>query len=661
MLMNDLNSSQDNKRSFSPLLHDYEGRFSRKGEKLEPVETNPNWLDSLLSALFISFLLMTDFMLFAGSGNIQVFDNPYFPSAEVSLVLAGIGGVSALLIVALHQYRKVKHLLVAGMALLFVSVVFIQFNQYLYNIAVGQYLIPLYIVLGALSAGLSFVVFEYKRTIYRLLAVVAVAVLFFHVYIAYIGGGKSHEFVESYNVQKPSEQKRKLFVYLLLPNLTSYSYLSTFDTTEAERTQQIMLGFWQNNDFRLFSRAYVPDNNHLYNMVSAFNLNSENNYRKDLSDTKMLSGYWRFYNLRNEFIHLKNNELYDVFHHSKFQVSAYKSRDFDMCRKNHGYNVERCVEKVNRPTNLYDMDMSTAAKAGILTIDWLSSMEIFGGITSKLYNLLSPVMNVDKMPMIGTNYNNLYVVNSVKTFDILLDDIKKDSGKQAYFVYADVPSDMYIYDEFCHINPQQEWLNRSNLPWIEKDYTEQRQSAYLQQTRCLFGKMQQFIDALKEQGLWQDTVLIVQGTSGVNNFQNGQIEDVTENFIANRLVSMAIHDQNMEEYSEDERFCSTNDIIAGYLFNEDRCSTSHLEIHGNMIDNILNIINRLINKVNANYQESFTEWYNGWQKVIEGGKSDDVVLKGSNIDYEAENEDAELKQSETGVEKLNLNESVFAE
>ena len=61
------------------------------------------------------------------------------------------------------------------------------------------------------------------------------------------------------------------------------------------------------------------------------------------------------------------------------------------------------------------------------------------------------------------------------SFDILFENIEEDKGKQAYFVFADIPSDMYIYDEFCKIRPQTEWINRTNLPWIKRDCIVPRQ------------------------------------------------------------------------------------------------------------------------------------------------------------------------------------------
>lgn len=659
--LNTLNSTDDNKEVVSPLLHDHEGRFSRKGEKRFKIVYDPDWLDTIMSILFVSFLFMADFILFAGSGSVKVFGDSIFPTPEISIVLCGIVLFLTLSVLIVCVFRKLKHILISIYALLFIYVIFQQFSQYYHHINIGTYVLPVYTILGIAIAGITFAIFEQNKLLYRILYVLAAGILFFNVYITYNKSEETHEFVESYSIAGNSETKGKKFIYLMLPDFPSYSYISTFHSPEAEITEHLITGFWQKNNFKLYNRAYTPETNYLHNMAAALNPTAKSGSSQHILKNRMLTEYWRFYNLRNEFIYLKDNELYDIFRKNNFQISAYKSRDFDMCRKNYFFNVNRCVEKVNRPTNLYDMDISSWAKAGILTIDWFSSMNLFNDMIPSLYKFLKPMMDVDKMPMVGTNYNNLYVVNSIKTFDILLEDIKKDKGKQAYFVFADVPSDMYIYDEFCKIRPQTEWLNRTNLPWIKRDYTYQRRNAYLQQVRCLTGKMEQFIEELKKADLWKDTVLIVQGISGVNNFSDTPIDDITEDFIANRLVGMAVHDSNMKKYEDDERLCSTSDFVAEYLYGFKNCNTDSLGWHHNITDELNTKISYLSKDINKNYRTDFTKWYKEWKQHNQTEKNADALIQSreeKNNENMPENAVPDIGDK---FEEFELNDNVFAE
>ena len=81
---------------------------------------------------------------------------------------------------------------------------------------------------------------------------------------------------------------------------------------------------------------------------------------------------------------------------------------------------------------------------------------------------------------IKKNGDTVYYDNelSIKTFDILLQNIEEDKGQQAYFVFVDLLSNMYIYNEFCQIKPTDEWYDISSLPWIKNDLSQQRQLAY---------------------------------------------------------------------------------------------------------------------------------------------------------------------------------------
>ena len=47
------------------------------------------------------------------------------------------------------------------------------------------------------------------------------------------------------------------------------------------------------------------------NMISTLNPFTTINSKEHITSTKMFENYWRFYNLRNEFINLKDNELFD--------------------------------------------------------------------------------------------------------------------------------------------------------------------------------------------------------------------------------------------------------------------------------------------------------------------------------------------------------------
>lgn len=621
MSLQDLN--QDNTYAVSPLSHDYGERFSRKGKVKKINPQYSHLVDSLLIFVFCFCLLAIDFILFAGSGNIEVFKDSVIPTPEVLLGMASFAAIVFVIVIVLYKYTIVKSSFAALIAFGFVYAVFTQFSQVQQEIVFGQSLhLSSYLVGGLILAGVTYIIFVQKYRLFKLLLTLAAVVLLADVYVGYIRLATPHEFLESHNSQKLSKASNKRFVYFLLPNLVSYPYLNGMKMPEAQETKNIMQGFYQKNDFKVYMQAYAPEQEYLDNMVVSFNPLSEKTVKSHLLKTKMTVDYWQFQNLKNEYIYLKNNQLYNMFRKNKFQISAYKSRDFDMCHAQHKINVNRCIEKINQPTNIYSMSLSVVEKTKILMFEWLSSWFLFDNMSS-IYHALEKVVDADKIPMVGVNYNNLYVVNSIKTFDILLDDMQKDSGRQAYFVFADIPSNMYIYDEFCQLKPQEDWLDMMSLPWIKRDYTLQRQTAYLQQTKCLYGKFEQFIDQLKENNMWDDTTIVIQGTSGVNNFKNYRYTKFIDNFIANRLVTMAIHDKKQKNTEADMELCPTNNILTRYLLHTNAsCDQTKLGIHSNLYQTLQQKLQQLTRGANIDHSAEFTAWYQKWQAANNNNASE---------------------------------------
>ena len=98
----------------------------------------------------------------------------------------------------------------------------------------------------------------------------------------------------------------------MFPNLVSYPYLSTLSGMEADKTQKIMQGFFQKNNFKLYTKAYNLTDNYLDNMISNLNPSSDEKNEHHILKNRVLHEYWRFHNLNNEYIYLKHNELYDI-------------------------------------------------------------------------------------------------------------------------------------------------------------------------------------------------------------------------------------------------------------------------------------------------------------------------------------------------------------
>lgn len=592
----------------SPLKTDNCGRFSRKGKVVNKLLPFYPYFDDMFAVIFSFFLIAIDFVLFSGSGNISIFENSVFPIPEVSLILGVFFLIMAVIMVLLHKIPYAKAVFSTICAFIFIFVIYKQFSQLHQSIGFGNDAVSVSVFIGAIFSLCVFWVYAQPKILYKICLTIAPVVLFFNI-CSTLDEKDVSEFVVSTNSENYEDYaKNERLIYFILPDFLGHNQIKSWNIPEATATEHLAEGFYQNNKFTVFNNAYVETYDYFNNLIMLLNPKAKketiNNY---ILNTQLLSGHWKFSNLIYNNINLKENELYDYLSYQGYQISAYKSRNIDLCRKNHQLNVQRCVEKVNQPTNISDLKLSLFTRAKVLFMEWFFSL--------KLGNMqdIAESLKLDDPQQISIVYNNLYVMNSLKFFDILFDNIKEDTGKQAYFVFADIPSDMYIYDEFCQIKNKDQWMDRVNLPWIMDDYTYLRKSAYLQQYRCLYGKLQQFMDKMNERNLLDTTKIVLMGASNVNNFQNTPPDDYIEKFLNNNLVNLAVYNGKNKQYQEDNTICPVVDLITQQLFGFGQCGEL-TNLHEQTLNTLKQTLINTNNSEPENHGKEFSEWYENWKK-----------------------------------------------
>lgn len=607
MLMNE--DSDKGQQTKSPLKNDDCGRFSRKGKVKRKLLPFYPLFDDAFMAVFIFSLLAIDFVLFAGSGNIRIFNCSVFPIPEVLLVLLVFLVIVCAVIGISHKYLKIKAGTTAFFAFIFIFVIYKQFAQSQQNIGVGNEAFSVSILVGGVFAGFVFWLYSQPKMLYKILLTVASLLLFFNVCTA-LNKKEVKEFISDYNKNSETVGENERLLYFILPNFLNINHIKSWNTEDSEKTADLAKSFYQKNKFIVYDNAFIEAQNYFDNMIMLLNPKAKiNTVNKYVLNTRLLSGHWKFSNLISNNINLKENELYDYLSYQGYQISAYKSRNIDLCRKNHQMNVQRCVEKVNRPTNIYDMNLSLLTRTKILFMEWFFSLKL-GNM-----QIIADILKLDKPQQLSMIYNNLYVMNSLKFFDILFENIEEDKGKQAYFVFADIPSDMYIYDEFCKIKPKEKWMDRANPTWTAQDFTTERKKAYLEQYRCLYGKLQQFMNKMRENNLLKNSKIVLMGTSNVNNFQNSQIDDYAEKFINNNLVNLAIYDDKNAEYQQDKSICPAVNLITQQLFGFGECGeikNVHEQILINLKQKLLNLDVEQDEVIDTGFD--FDKWYEIWKQ-----------------------------------------------
>ena len=77
------------------------------------------------------------------------------------------------------------------------------------------------------------------------------------------------------------------------------------------------------------------------------------------------------------------------------------------------------------------------------------------------------------------------------------EDFSRDKAGQVYMIYVDLPSDIYMYDEFCNLKPRKEWVALKDNSLANGGIDEKRK-AYADQAKCAIGKLQEYMDIVAE-------------------------------------------------------------------------------------------------------------------------------------------------------------------
>ena len=234
--------------------------------------------------------------------------------------------------------------------------------------------------------------------------------------------------------------------------------------------------------------------------------------------------------------------------------------------------------------------------------------------------------------------NNLQSYNAFKYLDIIASDISSDRGNNIYFAILNIPDNLYIYDSMCNIKPLSQWVSATD----NETNINLRKEALAEQTNCLYGRLEKFIQDLEKSGNLKQTSIIIQGLDTVLGGTPGIEKDLYKSMHDTKIAGLAIFDPLKPQANIDNRFCTSSSLIYNHLNKNDKCQ----EFQG--IQATDNLKNTAITTANANQisgedaakaQASFQRWYQSWaahNQVENIDKSAQIPLE-KNINSEETN------------------------
>lgn len=620
--------------SRAPMRNESYKRFSiyKKQEKR-------SWLDFLfdwiVKGIIMALMISINFVLFASSANYSLFAEGLYviPNIVIPMVIIFTISIGAMFFISFS--RILENILVS---VVIGCVSYATINQFM-TISPDSFLYSMFYGLSPEFAMhfinnsdiLTAVVFSII-TFFFLTAVsnriVFFASIFLMVVLAlviadeYINQRHKQEFVTLYEKENIKAKVRgNKFIYIMLPNAASYRYISDMEddkiaSDDVRRTKEHMLGFFAKNNFTLYDNAYVGDEDYLMNIVSQFNILSNKKVEDSVLDNVLIDSYLKFKNHNEKSVYLEDNKLFNKFKNAKYRINVYQSHGIELCKSNNEIIADKCVEKQNHPFNFEGMDISEIKKTSLLLLQWINSTTLFKDL-SVWYEFINTFTDASKVALLGIPYNNLHVINSIKTLDIMFNDVLSEDANTTYFALLDIPSEMYVYDEFCNIKTSDKWLSKDNLPWVKIPNLVERRKAYLQQTDCLYSKLNEFMEKLKAYDIDGNTVVVIQGISGIDNKKGSQ--DFIETFNSKKSVIMAIREPRKNGFQVDYEVCPVSGVLIKYLYGKNICRPlEDLNISKQSKSDLYKSIisgNKHITKYDvAKAKYTFSEWYKIWEK-----------------------------------------------
>lgn len=639
-------------------------KFSAKQIKIEIENASKKrniWqylFDLVVKTLICATLIAIDFTLFANAGNYNIFVSNTGITPEAEYVYIAILLFSFVIMLIASFEPKLEN---AVLSLCFALMVIAVINQF----ATFEKRSGLLIIFsGIFSDSINAMLYEYAFLIIGIVAFIIFLIGItklkrsFRLYFlcglwvvlawilseAYFNTSSQYFRTVATSPTLRSDTNGKLLIFLSFNDLTSIDNLLNLannktQNVEIKKSANNLLGFLNANNFILYPNAMVNNTYEPFlNLVSVYNPGDKEEASSHVMSSAERQDYFDFSSIQKDRIYIKDSSLYKMLQKEDYKINVYQSRDIDTCYLNNKLATAICREKVNMPIALNEDIFTSADKTILLTAQWLNSTGLVQSINSVL-KVAEYVIPGNTLKPFGFDIDKLYVLNSFKVFDLIIENIDNQTGNQAYFAIIDLPSDMYAYDEFCKLKKVDEWKSEENVAFA-KSSLESRREAYADQINCLSGVLERFIQQLAKMGQLENTTIIINGLNNPQGILKAEEDYIKQLQIKNQVL-FAIRPENSQEPEIDYSVCRVDDIVNSYLITHKPCE----EFAGiKTTENNMKQFQELIEK--NKYKDfaidmaaqNFKEWVNAWmahnQYENYAQKKETESIEGDNIDEE---------------------------
>ncbi len=614
----------------------------RLNKKKEPkpfqfllIATN-HFYDRILRAMFVTLLLVFDFVLFVYSINGRMMENGVVNEAML-YIAGGIFAVFLVLMILLSFSGVAQDALCALVTLLVTLLYFDQFALFDTSNFIELWLeehasfltfvgaVPSNWLIGIFFALIIFFAFKYTFVIFLTLLLVAgsFGICLYQTEMA-VADKNEYGRVKELAVMKEDARSNNV-IYLMAPKLPSYHFLSTIKDVNFRDLRDMIIGFYAVNDFEVYPNAFVQKNDTVSNIVDIYNLVDYGSTASGIRGYAEILNDWDFAHGSLDTMALEDNKLYAALGKEGYKTSTYPMPLFNFCYKDGKLVSDRCVVKQTRPISLYDKKSSLEKNIFALLGEWVISFR--NKELKPVAKMLMDMSYMKGMRVISDN-RRLSIEGAPAVFDEVYKDFAKDKNGVVYMAFAELPSDLYIFDEFCNLKPRKDWVSlKDNL--LYSGGIDLKRKAYADQTKCFLGMAQMFMEKMYQNDKLQNTDIIVQGVSVLRELA-GMPAGQYGTFVADKLVNLGIRKAKAPAFVVNTEICLASDVTRSYLLGEQHCYTidnmkmsteEALNLKQNLVNNSV-IRGSKITNIAADYRDWYEEfrkkspYYQKWREQV---------------------------------------------
>ncbi len=579
-----------------------------------------SFFDRILRAIYITLLFVLDFVMFIYSINGRLLEDGVLNEA-VLWIVGGVFGVALVVMLLLSFSSLAQNIFCAIFTLVMTLIFFNQFALFDVNTFIETWLqehasaltfigiIPSSFLVGLLLGVI--VIFAFSYTLPLLLVCLAV--------VASVTSGVAQtefkqvlpktEYVVTKDLGKVGTPKQEnSLVYMMMPKFPSYHFLSTVKDVNFRELRDLMVGFYAVNDFEIYPNAFVQKNDTVSNIVDIYNQVDYTSTSSGIRGYAEILNDWNFVHGTLNNYGLEDNLLYQNLKKDGYTISTYPMPGFNFCYNKDAMNSDRCVEKAYKTVKLYDKKTTLERNIYALLSEWVLSIDnrelqsvakmLVGSSSLRGFNVISQNRRVS-------------IEGSAALLERVSEDYGKDNVGSVYMTYVDLPSDIYIYDQYCNIKPRKEWIALKDSS-LSRGGIDAKRKAYADQAKCLIGMMQMFMEDFLRDDKHTKTDVVIQGVSTIKEFA-GMTAGAYNNFVADKLVSMGVRKASSPEFLVNTNVCLASDITKSMISGKEYCYT--VENMRMSTDEIYNLQQNLINNAVirgskiTNIAENYRDWY----------------------------------------------------